>query len=534
LIATTTQHEEELFRRTLKRGLSLLQENEAWETDGDRRVLPGHVAFKLYDTFGFPLDLQRVLGEEQGFSIDESRFDLELQAQRDRSRGSKVGDESVSEVYFQLHEQFGSTRFVGYESESAEGTVLALVAAGTVVAGLGTGEAGEVLVDTTPFYAEQGGQEGDRGVLQMDGAQFQVEDTVQPRSGCFVHRGRVISGTLDTGAKVTLSVDPSLRMATRRNHSATHLLHWALRETLGPAATQQGSLVGPNRLRFDYSGTRPLSQEEILEIEDRVNQAVFANTPVTTEVLPLDEAKARGAMGIFEEKYGAVVRMLRIGPSLELCGGTHAFRTGDIGLFKILSESGVAAGVRRIEASTGWNTVKRCRELERVLEQVAVKLKTPSDKLPERVQRLMEQTRESSAEVERLKRQLVQGDAIDLTKQARSIDGVQRLGAIVDVGDAKALREMAEHLRDRLAPAAVLLGSRSKDGTKALLACSVSKEVIKDLRAGDLVREAARIVGGGGGGRPDFAQAGGPKPECLPEAVASIYGPTTEGSATER
>ena len=300
-------------------------------------------------------------------------------------------------------------------------------------------------------------------------------------------------------------------------------MHWALRQVVGETAAQKGSLVGPDRLRFDYSGTRPLDAAEIKQIENLVNAQVLENTDITTEALPMDEAKKRGAIGIFEEKYGDVVRMLTIGPSLELCGGTHAYRTGDIGLFKVLSETGLAAGVRRIEATTGLNALEHLRRVESELGGAAALLKAPTPQLRDRVGRLIEQQKESQREIERLKRSLMSGDSADLSSEAREIDGARVLGATVELGDASALREMADQLRDKLAPAVILLGSASKDGKKALLVCSVSKALTGRFRAGDIVKAAAMVVGGNGGGRPDFAQAGGPHPSKLAEAVAKVY-----------
>ncbi len=300
-------------------------------------------------------------------------------------------------------------------------------------------------------------------------------------------------------------------------------MHWALRQVVGETAAQKGSLVGPDRLRFDYSGTRPLEVAEIDEIENLVNARVLENTGITTEALPMDEAKKRGAIGIFEEKYGDVVRMLTIGPSLELCGGTHAHRTGDIGLFKVLSETGLAAGVRRIEATTGLNALGHLRRVESELAGAASLLKAPAQQLRDRVGRLIEHQKESQREIERLKRSMMSGDSADLSADAREVDGARVLGATVELGDAGALREMADQLRDKLAPAVVLLGSRTKDGKKALLVCSVSKALTDRFRAGDIVKAAALVVGGDGGGRPDFAQAGGPDPSKLGEAVGKVY-----------
>ena len=523
LVEEITLQEEERFRRTLDRGLQLIADNDEWTEDAGERSLPGRVAFKLYDTYGFPLDLQEVIGAEQGFEIDREGFDSALEQARLRSQGSKVGSSAVADVYPALAQELGATEFVGYENESAQSELVALLSDGVRVEALSDGDSGELITKATPFYPEQGGQVGDRGVIEVGGARFQVEDTQKPVEGLIVHRGKVVSGSVARGNGAELVVDHGLRSATRRNHSATHLLHWALRRVVGETAAQKGSLVGPDRLRFDYSGTRPLEGAELAEIEDLVNARILENTEITTETLAMDEAKSRGAIGIFEEKYGEVVRMLSIGPSLELCGGTHAVRTGDIGLFKVLSETGLAAGVRRIEATTGLNALGHLRQVESELSSTAALLKAPTQQLHERVGRLIEQQKEAQREIERLKRSIMSGDSADLSADAREVDGAKVLGATVDIGDAGALREMADQLRDKLAPAVVLLGSPSKDGKKALLVCSVSKGLTKRFRAGDIVKAAATVVGGNGGGRPDFAQAGGPDPSKLSEAVTKVY-----------
>ena len=523
LIEEITRQEEERFRRTLDRGLELIESNEDWVDQRGKRSLPGDVAFRLYDTYGFPVDLQQVIGQEQGFEVDQAGFEAELEQARLRSQGSKVGSSAVADVYPKVAANVGSVEFVGYDTERCESEIVALIVDGEAVERLTAGQEGEVVAKVTPFYAEQGGQVGDRGIIESDDARFEVDDTQKPLDALVVHRGRVVSGSLRTGAVASLEVDHEARSATRRNHSATHLLHWALRQVIGPTATQKGSLVGPDRLRFDYSGTRPLSAEDIATIEDLVNRAVLQNDQITTEVLPMAEAKERGAVGIFEEKYGDVVRMLRIGPALELCGGTHADRTGDIGLFKVLSESGLAAGVRRIEATTGLNALTHLRTVESELHSAAALLKAPTHQLSDRVERLLESQKEAQREIDRLNKSLMKGGSGDLSSSAREIDGTHVLGAKVDIGDAGTLREMADQLRDKLAPAVVLLGAPSKDGKKALLVCSVSKGLTDRYRAGDIVKAAASVVGGSGGGRPDFAQAGGPDPARLDEAVTKVY-----------
>ncbi len=523
LIEEITQQEEERFRRTLERGLQMIADNDQWVDRGKARSLPGAVAFKLYDTYGFPIDLQELIGQEQGFEIDQAGFDRELEQARLRSQGSKVGSRAVADIYPALAQELGAVEFLGYETERAESEVVAIIQDGTRVDSLPEGADGEVVTRATPFYAEQGGQVGDRGVIEADGARFEVEDTQKPVDGLSVHRGRAVSGAIRVGTTADLHVNGELRAATRRNHSATHLLHWALRNVVGETAAQKGSLVGPDRLRFDYSATRPLDAREIEQIENLVNARILDNTEITTEPLPMDEAKRRGAIGIFEEKYGDVVRMLTIGPSLELCGGTHAQRTGDIGLFKVLSETGLAAGVRRIEATTGLNALRHLRRVEAELGSTAGLLKAPAHQLHDRVERLLEQQKAAQREIDRLKRSIMSGDSADLSAGAREVDGARVLGATVDIGDAGTLREMADQLRDKLAPAVVLLGSPSKDGKKAMLVCSVSKALTDRFRAGDIVKAAASVVGGSGGGRPDFAQAGGSDPSKLGEAVTIVY-----------
>ncbi len=537
LIRDVTEQEEERFRRTLRRGLDLLEENDAWLGDGADRVLPGDVAFKLYDTYGFPLDLQHVIGEEQGFRIDDAGFESALQEAKERSQGSKVGGPAVLDVYRQVLADVGPVSFTGYAEEDGQSEIVALIhngvcvrelpiASGAEAGGDGLdGEVAEVVVRETPFYGERGGQAGDRGELRLGDVVFDVHDTQRPLDDLVIHRGTLRPGTarstLRVGDEVSLRVDRAARVSTRRNHSATHLLHWALREVVGTSAVQKGSLVSSDRLRFDFSASRALSAQEIAEIEDLVNHAVLENTEITTEELPIAEAKERGAIGIFEEKYGATVRMVRIGPSLELCGGTHAYRTGDIGIFKILSDSGLAAGVRRIEACTGLRGLARFRAVDEELAKAAALLKSPPLETSQKASRALAKQRELEKEIERLNRQLIRGGKADL--QARRVGDINVLASTVDVGDGKALRDMADQLKNRMTPAIVMLGSKSRDGKKALLVCSVSQELTDRYQAGAMIREAAAVVGGGGGGRADFAQAGGSDPSKLSEAVEVLY-----------
>jgi alanyl-tRNA synthetase len=523
-IRDITQQEEERFRRTLQRGLDLIALNDRWDQASDgTRILPGAVAFKLYDTYGFPVDLQEVIGQEQGFVLDQRGFEAEMEIARGRSAGSKVGDKAVDRVYHTLLEELGKTEFLGYDAERAPAPLAALLRRAERVGELMEGEEGEVVARATPFYGEAGGQVGDQGRIVTGEGTFVVSDTQKPVEGLVVHRGRVLQGKLRVDSEASFEVDTQRRAATRRNHSATHLLHYALRKVVGEQSMQKGSLVGPDRLRFDYAGMRPLSAEELMRIEDLVNERILANHAVSTHVLPMSEAKARGAIGIFEEKYGAEVRMLTISPdSIELCGGTHVSRTGDIGVFKILSEAGLAAGVRRIEAATGLNAIAHTRRVEAELGQAAEKLKTAPLAVSDAIERALSAQKQLKRELEQVREQLLSGGTGDLTTRAKDLGSLRVLGAVVDMPDQDAIRKYADQLRDKLAPAVVVLGSKAPKG-KVSIVCSVSKELTQRFPAGSIVKQCAALVGGSGGGRADFAQAGGTDAEKLGEAVARVY-----------
>lgn len=521
LIADVIQQEEERFRTTLRRGLERLEAVQWPEGKEHQRELSGKAAFELYDTYGFPFDLLEVIGKELNFTIDQGGFEKELSLARERSAGSKIGDRAVDEIYRELANRL-AVEFVGHRVETADSRILQLLLDGRYVDRLDQGQTGEVLTPVTPFYAESGGQVGDRGRIITRNSEFEVLDTVKATAELTVHRGRVVTGSLRTGEPVQLRVDGEVRTSIRRNHSATHLLHLALRSVVGEQAMQKGSLVAADRLRFDYSSTKPLSRDQMVQIEVLVNQRIIQNIQVETEVLPLLEAKGRGAIGIFEEKYGDVVRVVSIADSKELCGGTHVSRTGDIGFFKIVSDAGIAASVRRIEATTGFNSLKYVSNLEQELLAVAKLVKVTPFETREKVERVLDKQKELSREIERLNRQLVLGKSRDVTGDARRIGGINVLGTRIESDDMATMREMADQLRDRLAPAVVLLGSAAKDG-KALLVCTVSKELTSRIQAGKLIKEVASIVGGSGGGRPDFAQAGGSDGSQLDRAVESIY-----------
>jgi len=546
LIGEIAQQEETRFRQTLKRGLERLNEavsgikhvadgsesqgsaSGAVQTSGHADLsinqISGALAFELYDTYGFPFDLQEVLAQEHGLAIDKAGFEAELEKARERSAGSKLGEEAIAGVYRKLAAEFGGTQveFLGYDAEQAEAELVGIAVGNEVVQQITAGQAGVLVTRQTPFYGESGGQVGDRGSIELGEARFVVTDTQKPVAGLVVHIGQLERGSLSRGQTVKLRVDRATRSATRRNHSATHLLHLALRKVVGPHAMQKGSRVGPESLRFDYSSGSPLTDEQIAQIEQIVNERILLNVAVTTDVLPMAEAKARGAIGIFEEKYGETVRMLSIADSLELCGGTHVARTGDIGAFKILSDAGIAAGVRRIEATTGFGALGFVDSLQRELSRTAELLKATPLTVFERTEKLIAQRKELQREIEQLKKQLLSGGSKDLTQLARNQAGVNVLGATVEIADPGALRTLADQLRDKLAPAVVVLGAKQADD-KVLLVCTVSKELTKQWKAGALIKEIAALVSGSGGGRPDFAQAGGSDAARLPEAVERVY-----------
>ncbi|HEX4341638.1 MAG TPA: alanine--tRNA ligase [Polyangiaceae bacterium] len=531
LISSVAEQEESRFRQTIERGLGLLDERfEHMEKDG-QTTLSGADAFQLYDTYGFPLDLTQVISAERGYAVDVKGYEDALDVARQRSE-FKGAEQAVESVYRETLDALGSNagggaqvRFTGYEQTDDISPIAVLLVDGVRGDSANEGAAVEVVTSRTPFYGESGGQVGDRGIIETETGVIDVEDTQKPVHGLVVHRGRVRSGTISAGQGARLRVDVALRDATRRNHSATHLLHLALRTVLGAHVQQKGSLVGPDRLRFDFTHGKALSADEIRRIEDHVNTRILGNAPVQTEVLSIDVARSRGAMMIFEEKYGDVVRMLTMADSVELCGGTHARATGDIGLFKIVAEQGVAAGVRRILATTGENSLAYLRELEERIGKAARAAKASPTDLADKIDKILLRERALEKQIEELERKLLSGDGsggIDaLLAKARDIGGVKVLGVRSEISDRGALRELAEQLRDKLGQAIVLVGSVVDD--KAQLVLTVSKSLTDRYRAGDLIRGPAGIVGGSGGGRPDMAQAGGTEPSKLDEALEAIY-----------
>ncbi len=545
-IVSQCEQEEVQFRRTLDRGLGLLDEQFAGLAARGERVVPGAAAFELYDTYGFPQDLTQILAEERGYTVDEAGFNEELARAKERSRGSKLNDEGgVGALYYQALAKVpgGAVAFRGYDAEEGEGRVVALLVDGAFVdevawqGGTGPLPEVEVVTDETPFYGRGGGQAGDQGELRaIEGTgRVVVRDALKPTPGLVVHQGFLAQGRLAVGDKVLLEVDHDKRSATRRNHSATHLLHWALGAVLGGHVEQKGSLVAPDVLRFDFSHPKPLTPGEIERIEDLVNEKILRNDPVLTEVLPMAEARAKGARAIFEEKYGDVVRVLTMGgDSVELCGGTHARALGDIGFFKIASEAGVAAGVRRIEAVTGLNALAYVREQDRLLRDIAQAARSPGARpRVEFIAGLSDKVRELEKAKADLTRKLAMGGGGGaaaggggggfeaMLASAREVGGVKALAVESEVGDAATLRELADRLRDKLGDAVVLVGSKA--GGKASLVLTVSKSLTDRFKAGALIGPVAARVGGKGGGRPDMAQAGGPDAAKLAEALPLLY-----------
>jgi alanyl-tRNA synthetase len=529
-IATVCEQEEVRFRRTIERGLSLLDERfDALETAGSKR-LEGDDAFKLYDTYGFPLDLTEVICTERGFTVDVAGYEAALEEARRKSADFKGVERAVEGVYRAALERVPNQNvvFSGYERERDKSELVAIVQNGQLVSRI-SAEAGavsdlELVFGRTPFYGESGGQVGDTGVISSGGTRFLVSDVQRPLAGLVVHQGTLNSGVLEVGTTLELEIDTLRRDAIRRNHSATHLLHWALRQVLGSHAQQKGSLVGPERLRFDFTHGQALSAQEISKIEDLVNERVLKNQAITTEILGMEEARGRGAMMLFGEKYGERVRVLSMLESVELCGGTHARATGDIGLLKVIGEAGVAAGVRRITATTGAGTVAYLRELEGTLNRAAELVKTNSLELPNRIEKLVATEKALEKKIQELQKKLMSGGASGIEQmlsQAREIRGARVLSVRSEVSDRGALRELAEQLRDRLGKSIVAVGSESEG--KAQLVVTVAKELTGTFKAGNLIRPMAAIVGGSGGGRPDMAQAGGTEVDKLDQALAALY-----------
>ena len=508
-VSDVLRQEEERFFATIANGMDIL---EASIAQGD---IDGETAFKLHDTYGFPLDLTADICRERNVRVDEVGFDAAMARQKAQARAAGKFKMSTALDY-----SGPQTTFEGYERLDTEAHIVALYRDGAPVEALHEGETGVAVLDQTPFYAESGGQVGDRGVLRGPDGLFEVEDTQKVQAAVFGHHGTVSTGVLRVSDRVKARVDAASRTATMRNHSATHLMHKALREVLGPHVQQKGSLVDADKTRFDFSHMQPVTAGEIAEIERRVNAEILANGATQARVMPIEEAQKSGAMMLFGEKYGDEVRVLDIGSSRELCGGTHVARTGDIGLFKIYAESGVAAGVRRIEATTGEGALAMIAAAERALNRIAAMVKVAPEQAAARIEQVIEQSRALEKELAALKARMATGAGEALAGQALEVGGSKVVAATLDAADANALREAVDRLRTTLKSAAVVLASVS-DGRVTLIA-GVTPDLTGRVKAGELVSFVAAQVGGKGGGRPDMAQAGGTQPEQLPAALAAV------------
>ena len=523
-IVNVLNNEEGQFNKTIDQGLKILSDMEEEMKASGQSVLNGQDAFKLYDTYGFPMDLTKEILEEKGYSIDEEGFKKEMEVQRTRARKSRevtnyMGADAT--VYDQIDVSV-TTEFTGYDRLEDTSRVTVLTTEDELVDALMEGQRGTIFVEKTPFYATMGGQEGDTGMIRTENGLFRVEDTIHLRGGKYGHVGVMESGMISANDLVTLQVDPAGRADICKNHSATHLLQKALKTVLGSHVEQKGSLVTPTRLRFDFAHFQPMTAEEIQKVEALVNQEIQAALPVVTQVMGIEEAKKSGAMALFGEKYGEEVRVVSMGEfSKELCGGTHVANTSQITLFKIVSESGVAAGVRRIEALTGNNVIQYYRQMEENLHQLAKTLKTTPAELSDRAEHLLKEMKELQSENESLKSKLAQESLGDVSDQVTEVKGVKVLAAAVDGVDMNGLRDLGDQLKEKLGEGVVVLAS-SMGGKVSLLAMATPGAMEKGAHAGNLIKAAAAIVGGGGGGRPNMAQAGGKNPEKIGEAIAKI------------
>jgi alanyl-tRNA synthetase len=536
LISETLKLEETRFRTTLARGLAILDEESRSLREGEK--LKGETAFTLYDTYGFPLDLTQDALKTRGVGVDTQGFDAAMQRQREKARAAWAGsgEAATESIWFGIRDKAGATEFLGYETESAEGVVAALVKDGVEVDALKAGEAGAVVVNQTPFYAEAGGQVGDTGLLEADGIRFRVTDTQKRAGDLSVHFGQVEKGTLKRGQALALHVDHARRSEIRRNHSATHLLHEALRQVLGDHVAQKGSLVAPDRLRFDFSHPKPMTAEEIDRVEDMANAYVLQNAPVSTRVMALEEARASGARALFGEKYGDEVRVVAMGRdlsgaggntlgwSVELCGGTHVRRTGDIGVISGLSDSAVAAGVRRIEAMTGDTARRFLADESRKLHDLAGLLKVPVGEIDVRVAQLVDERRRLERELSDAKKKLAMGGGAQSAsgETVRDVKGVKLLARSVSGIEMKDLKSLADAGKKQIRSGVVAFVAVNDEG-KAGVVVGVTDDLTQRFNAVELVKQAAEALGGkGGGGRPDMAQAGGPDGTKADAALAAI------------
>jgi alanyl-tRNA synthetase len=517
-------NEERRFMETLDAGLRILNEETAALKKAKKSILPGALVFKLYDTYGFPADLTADIVRHDGFTLDNDGFEAEMEQQRERARGAwkGSGEEAIAECYLKASSLGIISEFCGYEgTNKSDAKILAIFVDGNPADSVREGQKAEIVLDTTPFYGESGGQTGDTGYLEGTGFNFKIEDTKRPIDKFIVHKGNVLKGEIKVGAKAQLIIDEERRKAIAANHSGTHILQAALKAVLGDHIKQSGSLVNALRLRFDFTHFSKISDEELQRVETIANNMIRKNLPVKTEVCALEDALKTGATAVFDEKYGATVRIVKMGEmSMELCGGTHVKQTGDIGLLKVVHESAIAAGVRRIEAVTGKEALTHVQKAEEELKKAAGLLKASPLEVFDRTEKILKQTRELEKEIEALKGKLAARDSGDLMNQARVIGGVKVLAAQVSIADVKTLRDFGDKLRDKLESGIILLGSKA--GEKALLLCMVTKDLTGKYHAGNIIKELAPLVGGSGGGRPDMAQAGGTQPENLSKVFPAL------------
>jgi alanyl-tRNA synthetase len=525
LIQGVVLNEEKRFADTLHYGMRVLEESLEGLRDKGEHVIPGDLAFKLYDTYGLSLDIVEDVAREEGLKIDTVGYEEAMAGQRTQSQESwkGSGEEGIPEAFRKLTAKGISSRFVGYEDLSVKSKIVALVRGDKEVSSAQAGDEVAVVLEQTPFYGEAGGQVGDTGRLLHNGMTTKITNTLKFGQNLIVHQGKVEEGTLSIGDEVEAKVNEEMRRATARNHSATHLLHGALREVLGDHVKQAGSLVAPDRLRFDFSHFAQVDQEKLKKVETLVNSYVRENYPLDTEEMSREEAMNSGAMAIFEEKYGETVRVVRVGGgiSTELCGGTHTGRTGDVGLFKIVNESAVGANLRRIEALTGEKAMEYVQRQEDELMSVASLLKTTPDQAKEKVKRLLKEQKDKDREMETLKSKLFSTRSGDLFEGVRALNGVKVFAKEMEVASPKDLRGYADQIKDKLGSAIVVLGT--KQGGKAMLVCVVTKDLTGRFKAGEIISRLSSIVGGKGGGRPDMAQGGGSSPEKLQSAFEAVY-----------
>ena len=523
-ILNVLTNEENQFNKTIDQGLKILNDMEEDMKAAGKNTLSGSDAFKLYDTYGFPMDLTKEILEEKGYQIDEDGFKAEMDAQRERARTARevtnyMGADAT--VYDEIDTSI-TTEFTGYDKLEDTSKVTVMTTDTEIVDSLMEGQSGTIFVEHTPFYATMGGQEGDKGVISTENGVFRVEDTIKLRGGKYGHVGTMESGMISKGEAVTLKVCTAGRADTCKNHSATHLLQKALKTVLGSHVEQKGSLVTPTRLRFDFAHFQPMTAEEIAKVEELVNKEIQAGLEVKTQIMGIEEAKKTGAMALFGEKYGHEVRVVSMGDfSIELCGGTHVANTSAITLFKIVSEAGVAAGVRRIEALTGNNVLEYYKEMETNLHNIAKMLKTSPAEIQDKITHLQKEVKELHSENESLKSKMAQESLGDVMDQVVEVKGVKVLASAVTDVDMNGLRDLGDQLKEKLGEGVVVLAS-AKDGKVSLLAMATQGAMDKGAHAGNLIKAAAAIVGGGGGGRPNMAQAGGKKPEKIGEAIAKI------------